>query len=215
MKFLMKPPFTRLLLTQRLRATRAIISLLIAVLLSSCVGMPISSMWKLQSFDPLAANPSTVRLAVITDKIVSLQDKSMTLSLGFYSEFPEHNFSSTFHATLQKNATVDELKKFKQTNQHITLFYLSDDAAYQMRIAQRRLREIKDQQIEGNSGLNVGINTGCFNAPKPDTLSASIFARFSEEQGYIKLGSGIDLLAEAQKSGENFWVECSDSQAQT
>lgn len=184
---------------------------LLASLLSACASTPISSLWKLRNFDPLEADPNDIRLAVITDKIISLNDNSTSLSLGFSSTLSEHSFSSTFYTTIEKDAKVPELEKFKNSQEHITLFYLNEETARKMRIAQNKLRSIKDRDIEGDGGLSVNIRTGCFNGPKPEQLDASIFALFNAEQGYIKLSHGIDLMEEATKGDKHFWVQCEHS----
>lgn len=188
--------------------------ILLLCLLTACANTPISSMWKLRNFDPLQANPSSIRLAVITNQIVILEDNSTTLGLAFSSEHPEHSFADTFYATVKPNAKVPELEHDKGINENITLFYLDETTANRMRLLQNRIKIIKEQNIKGEGSLSVNINTACFNGPKPDELDATIYARFSSEQGYIKLSSGIDLLAEAEKNDENLWIECGDIQRQ-
>ncbi len=103
---------------------------------------------------------------------------------------------------------MPELAKYKGANEHIILFSLSDDDANKMRVAQNRLKSIKDQDIQGNGSLSVNINIGCFHGPKPEKLTATIYALFNAEQGYITLVSNMNILEETSNGKNNFWVEC-------
>ena len=81
----------------------------ISILITACTSVPLSTMWKLRNFDPLQADPSQIRIAVITDKIVQLKDDAVTIELSFTSEFPEHTFKNISNATVKTNSSVQEL----------------------------------------------------------------------------------------------------------
>lgn len=187
-------------------------SMLLATVLSACTSVPLSTIWKLRSFDPLEANPSLIRIAVITDQAVQLKDNAVTLSLGFESEFPDYNFHNISHATVEPNASVEQLNDLVTDSQRITLFYLDSDNAYTMQLAQSRIRIIKQNDIEGSGSFSLGVNTGCFNGPKPDKLFATVFAQFHPEQQYLKMISSIDLLKQTAP-GQDLWVECPNTES--
>lgn len=165
-------------------------------------------MWKLRNFDPLEADPSHIRIAVISDEIVQLTDDAVTLELSFESEFPEHNFKNRSKATVKANSVVDELNHLLKPKQRITLFYLDPDAAHLMRLSQNRIRIIKENEIKGRGSFSLSVDTGCFNGPKPNTLIANVYAQFSPDRGYIKMISNIDLLKQVEPLQEEFWYEC-------
>ena len=75
-----------------------------------------------------------------------------------------------------------------------------------MRLAQNRIRIIKQNNIKGAGSFGVGVNTGCFDGPKPKELKANIYAQFDPNKGYIKMISDFDLLNQINQ-GE-FWYEC-------
>ncbi len=185
----------------------------ITVILTACTSLPLNTMWKLRNFDPLQADPSQMRIAVITDKIVQLKDDAVTIQLSFTSDDPEHTFKNTSHASVKTNTTVQELDSKLSDNERITLFYLDKEAAEQMRLAQNRIRIIKQNKIKGDGSLSVNVNTGCFDGPKPKELRASIYAQFDVNNGYIKMISDLDLLSQIDH-GE-FWYECEAAAAKT
>lgn len=180
-------------------------------LLTACTSVPLSTIWKLRNFDPLEANPSFIRIAVITDQAVQLKDNAVSIELGFDSDFPEHNFHNISHATVETNASVEELNKLVADNQRITLFYLDTENAHTMRLAQNRIRIIKQNELEGEGSFSLSVHTGCFNGSKPDELLATVFARFNPERQYLKMISNIDLLKQSE-SDQNLWVECTKTE---
>jgi hypothetical protein len=114
-------------------------ALFVSLLISGCVGMPISSMLKLRNMEPLETDPAGIRIAVITDKIVQLSNGSTSLTMGYSSEYPEFTFSNKSKATIINDATVPELESKRGPEQNITLFYLAEDAARIMKDAQSRI----------------------------------------------------------------------------
>ena len=178
----------------------------ISILITACTSVPLSTMWKLRNFDPLQADPSQIRIAVITDKIVQLKDDAVTMELSFTSEFPEHTFKNISNATVKTNSSVQELDSKLSDNERITLFYLDKETADQMRLAQNRIRISKQNEIKGDGSFSVNVNTGCFDGPKPKELKANIYAQFDSNKGYIKMISDLDLLSQIDQ-GE-FWYEC-------
>ncbi len=189
-----------------------VISSLIAIaLLTACTSVPLSTLWKLRNFDPLEANPSHIQIAVITDKLIQLKDESVSLELGFQSEDNRHTFNNISKATVRANSEVQELSQLVEANQRITLFYLQGEAAESMRLSQNRIKNIRQNDIEGSGHFSVSVNTGCFNGPKPEKLLATVYAKFSPEQDYIKMISKLDLLSQAKKANQDFWVQCENS----
>lgn len=182
------------------------ITILCCALTAACTSIPLSTMWKMRNFDPLQADPSAIKIAVITDKIVQLKDDAVTLELSFKSDFPEHTFENVSKATVETNSLVPELNELVGENQEITLFYLDEETAHKMRLSQNRIRIIRENEIEGQGSFGISVNTGCFEGPKPKELKADVYAQLEPENGYIKMISDVDLLGQVNE--EKFWNEC-------
>jgi len=132
----------------------------------------------------------------------------VSLELSFRSEDDRHTFNNISKATVRANSEVQELNQHVEPNQRITLFYLQGEAAESMRLSQNRIKIIRQNDIEGNGRFSVNVNTGCFNGPKPKRLFATVYAKFNPEQDYIKMISKVDLLGQAEKTNQDFWVQC-------
>jgi hypothetical protein len=187
----------------------SVLALLCLTFLSACSSVPLSTIWKLRNFDPLDANPKEIRIAVITDQIIQLEDESVSMQLGFSSADSGHDFSTMAKATVKANAIVDQLQQYVEGKQRVTLFYLADNAADAIELAQHRLRIIKQNEIQGSGSLAISVHMGCFNGPKPDTIVANVYAQFRPNQRYVKMISNIDLLAQDNVSDPQFWQQCS------
>lgn len=182
--------------------------LVLALSITACVSMPISSMWKLRNLDMLNTEPEDLRIAVITDKIMQLNDGSTSLTIAFSSKQAEHNFSYRLLTTIEQRANVASLASEISDNQTLTLFYLSDKEAEQLRLAQNRMRAVRDQDIDGNGSLSISVHTGCFTGPQPDALLTTIYAQFDLQQGFIKMQSNIDLMEMSEQAEQQFWLPC-------
>ena len=177
--------------------------------LMACAGMPFSSMLKMRNLEPLETDPAQISIAIITHKGLAFRDGDTSLAIGFRSDNAEHNFQNTFVASLDHNPNIKVLQEERGSDENITLFYLAEEAANEMRETQNKIKAIRNADTEGEGSLSINVNTGCFKEKKPDSLYASIFVKFNNEQGYILMNRGLDLfeVAERSDSGE-FWVEC-------
>lgn len=184
--------------------------LLLAILVSGCTSMPISSMYKLRNLEPQDIRPAEVGIAVITHKGIRLSDGSANLVIGYKSIDPEHTFSSKISASVAKNPSIEILQDNRRNFEDITLFYLKDDAAETLRIAQNRIQAIKQLDIEGGGSLSVSVNHACAEGERPKELTANIYVKFNNQIGYLLLASNVDLNEAAKGADQaDFWRECS------
>ena len=166
-------------------------------------------MFKLRNLSPLETNPADISIAVISHHALNFSDGATSLAIGFESEIAEHNFLNVFEASLQTDPKIEILQQHKRESESITLFYLAPAAAERMRKTQNRIRAIRKSGIEGTGSLSISINTACFEEKKPTSLTASIFVKFDNEQGYILMNKDLDLFEVAEKADRGeFWVEC-------
>ena len=185
------------------------IAVTLLLLISGCVGMPISSMFKLRNLDPLETDPAQISIAVITNNAVVLNDNSTSLTMGFKSDLPEHNFENTFFTIVVTNPNIQVLQDNKNDDENITLFFMDEKSAKSMRITQNRIKSIRQLGIEGEGSLAINVNTGCFNVRKPSILLASIYMKFDSEQGFILMNRNVDLIEQSNHTEQqDFWVEC-------
>lgn len=185
-----------------------IAGVLITLLITACASMPIASMWKLRNLDMLTVEPRDLRIAVITNKLVQLQDGSTSITLSFSSEQAEHNFAYHLVTTIDRNAMPLNLLDEVEDGEVITLFYLAKSEAEKLRLAQSRILAIREQSAEGAGSMSIDINTGCFSSPPPKALPTDIFAQFDRTQGPIEMQSNLDLMEETRQAGKSFWAVC-------
>ena len=183
-------------------------ALCLTLALSACSSVPLTSAWKLRNVNPIEADPALFKIAVITNELIQLQTGSTSIGLGYTAEDPKHSFNTIVEATVKPNAIEAQLGQYLKSHEHITLFTLNEEATRQLRIAQNRIKTIKDKDIDGKGNLAVSINTACMDGPKPETVNANIFVMFDPSQGFVKLVSNLDLLKASKSNKQSFWVEC-------
>ena len=184
--------------------------LIFALFLTGCASVPLGTIWKMRNFDPLSAEPSLIRFAVVTDKRVMLSDGSTSMNLSYQSSLPEHTFSHTAVASIKNNAPIDSIAQELEPNQKITLFYLDKKDADALRLAQSKLRNIKAQNVEGEGSLSISVTQGCVPSEllESEEMLVTVFALFDPKQGYVKMISELNLLAEVGDDAMQNWVVC-------
>ena len=193
------------------KQTSLVLTLLfIGVASFGCANVPLATMWKMRNFDPLNTDPAKLRFAVISNQQVKLSDGSTSMTLSFEAEDPAHSFSHTAIASITDHANIESLVSQLEQDQKITSFHLKPDDANALRLAQSKIRNIKNQDIPGNGSLSISVTHGCLplKLVEQNRLVVSVFAQFDTEQGYIPMMSGVNLLAEAGDELREAWTVC-------
>ena len=146
------------------------------VLMTGCASTPLSTIWKMRNFDPLNADPSQIQFAVITHREVTLSDDSTSMTLSFDAQDAAHSFSHTAMASVTSNAMVPALMEQIKPHQKITSFHLEPQDAEALRLAQSKLRNIKNLDLEGTGSVSISITHGCLSKQLIDS-NPSLSAR--------------------------------------
>lgn len=185
-------------------------TLLASIFLAGCSSIPLGTMLKMRNFDPLSAEPSSIRFAVITDKQVRLADGSTSMTLSFQSTQPDRSFTHTAVASIKEYASIESLPTQLQPHEKVTLFFLKKEDADALRLAQSKLRNIKALNVDGSGSLSISVTQGCLPAQllKSNEMLVTVFAQFDPSQGYVKMISEMNLLSQASAETLKNWTDC-------
>ena len=170
--------------------------LTIAILLSACSGMPISTMVKLRGFDPMEADPAQVRIAIRADQRITIPDGGAVVTLRFKTSDGELHVDDTYIVEIvRKPVLTAELIDGKRRGEAVTVFRLSDKDAEKMTRAQTLLKSYTDGSQSGALTFGVSWHDLCVSSPLPaGEVLVDIFMQTSDDGGYLVFTKDMNPL---------------------
>jgi hypothetical protein len=182
-----------------------------AFVLTGCMSMPIMTMYKLSQLSPLDIQPSNIRVALRTDKAITIEDGATEINMSYYSEgghtlapvSMEHSFY--IRTTPQQASPLsDILLDGMEDNEQITLLSLSDEQAQKMADILAIAKKYKANDIKGKGEFSIHIQEACFgNISQFDSLALDIFLQTDAADGYMMFLENIDIIEQAEANSMN------------
>tara|TARA_B100000965_G_C19402777_1_gene674009 strand:+ start:162 stop:728 length:567 start_codon:yes stop_codon:yes gene_type:complete len=168
----------------------ALLMMATSTLLSGCMSIPVTTMYKVSQLSILSLNPDEIQVAVLTNEA---------------ENFPPFNHEYEFKPQEQVlSASASNipaiLKDDIEDNEKITIlkFYDKDVATMKDVLAQvKRYRE-KGAKVSGE--FSIGFESSCFsNLYQFDELEVDLFLQTKEDDGFMLFFEDIDIIEEARE----------------
>lgn len=178
----------------------------LALILSGCGHMPVSTMWALRNFDASTADPAMLRAAVRLPEGVEPRPGGVTFKIGWWREGEEAKKRSLEFVLRETNAPseIASLADHQKPGARIFVYRVAPADVAGIRAVQAEILSEK-QKRGANAHGTFGIGAeGCRRGDLPTgPLYATTFLKTDEERGYLTLLKDVDLRTLAAKnSGE-------------
>lgn len=167
---------------------------ILATLTAGCAHVPVSTMYKLWSFDVMSADPAVIRAAVRYPSALAprLNGTKLTVTItGGTKLTPDVREFILEDAT--SPADIGELTQYKRDGYPVRAFRLSDR---DVNVVGALLQEMRDGKLgsESRSG-NIGVAIdACHTGPLPDkAILTSTYLKLDAASGYMTVLEDVDL----------------------
>jgi hypothetical protein len=186
---------------------------LLAATLASCGHVPVSTMVKLRSFDPLTMNPDAVRVAMRAPAWLEPKPGGASIQLkatreGQTKPEVEERFALELAREPDERRAVDE---FGAAGARVWAFRLSPQDAQRLRAMQAQWRERVAQKKAGEPGWRLTLGADISGCRRGEGVAGPVisttFLRTDAETGYLTLLKDVDLRKVATEAGADFDAE--------
>ena len=167
----------------------------IALLLSGCISASPRAMYELSRFDPFAADPRGIAVAVQADRTLRLRTGDVILQVVLDSPDKAYAFDETFVLAITERSADPQFTARLEDSQHIiaAAFADADIARYQW--VQSRARAAKAAgKTMGKGSLTIRVRGGCrTGGPLGEGAQIRIYMRTGSQSGYFPLTGNVAL----------------------
>jgi hypothetical protein len=167
-----------------------------AAVLSGCMSMPLTSMYKLSQLSPLEASPEDIRIATRTLDVVDIRTGNVVLEFGYTAEDKSIDFAQKYEVEVLKNGVLSKiLLEDKNADEVVTVLRLSEQDAADMRAKQKQVLAHKESGKTGTGQFSISVNDFCAKTALPaDEFLLDVFIQVDPEDGYFVMFEDMNVM---------------------
>ena len=176
--------------THALALVLALLMMATSTLLSGCMSIPVTTMYKVSQLSILSLNPDEIQVAVLTNEA---------------ENFPPFNHEYEFKPQEQVlSASASNipaiLKDDIEDNEKITILTFYDKDAATMKDVLAQVKRYREKGAKVYSEFSIGFESSCFsNLYQFDELEVDLFLQTKEDDGFMLFFEDIDIIEEARE----------------
>ena len=164
--------------------------------LSACSSIPISTMYKMMTMNPLEIDPRQLVVAVDSPEEVSIQTGDVVILFKY--ETPQDNsiIEHEFLVEVNPNYKIPpELKEEERNNRKLTILQLNKHDASVMYQAQQKIKAYTETHDDGIGDFTIQIKASCMTKNYfSDELVLTLFLKLHGDEEFFTFLEDIDVM---------------------
>jgi len=189
--------------------------LLIVLSIVGCAGIPLSSVYKMMTVNPLEFHPDAISIAIKRTNVIQMQTGDVEMEFSIHSDNPDLRVSQQYFLVIDNTPRVPTIAEGLKNNEEFSTLILSPKDVIRMKKLQKRMR---NHLINGGKsddfGFSVRVLRGCKNTKDiPDNVFVSLFLKLDSRSDFFPLYQDFDIGQADLSPLENLenWVECNNN----
>ncbi|RYV01665.1 hypothetical protein SOPP22_14970 [Shewanella sp. OPT22] len=183
------------------------------MLLSACSNIPLTTIYKMMTMNPLDVDPRQLVVAVGSPKGISIQTGDVVIHFEYKTPQSNVTLKHEFFVQVNPNYKIPtELKEEVEDNNQITVLQLSKHDAEAMYQAQKKIKAYKQKYDDGLGKFTIQIKASCMTKSYlKDELELDLFLKLKDDEEFFTFMEDIDVmeLKNKQEMPSNKMTECS------
>jgi len=179
---------------------------------AGCVGIPLSSVYKMMTADPLEFNPGAISIAIKSSNTIKINTGDVEMSLFINSDDSGLSISQKYFLAVDNAPRIPLLAEGLNDNEALTVLTLSPEDVVRMVNLQNMM---KKHLINGGKrsdfGFYVRVLGGCKNTKDiPENVFVSLFLKLDFSSDFFPLYEDFDIGQADLSPLENLanWDDC-------
>lgn len=195
----------------------ALLLMATSTLLSGCMSIPVTTMYKMSQLSILSLNPDEIQVAVRTNELVEVHGGAVNIRMATSSKglaeegadeaknFPPFNHEYKFKPQEQVlSASASNipaiLKDDIEGNEKITILKFYDKDAATMKDVLAQVKRYREKGAKVSGEFSIGFESSCFsNLYQFDELEVDLFLQTKEDDGFMLFFEDINIIEEARE----------------
>ena len=179
-----------------------------------CAGIPLSSMYKMMTANPLEFHPDAISIAIKRSNAIQINTGDVKMNMGIHSDNPELRVSEQYFLAVDNTPQVPALAKGIKNNEALTILTLSPEDVIRMMSLQKRMKNyLRNGGKTDDFGFSVIVLKGCKNTNNiPSNVFVSLFLKLDRKSDFFPLYEDFNIGQADLSPLENLedWADCNN-----
>lgn len=173
---------------------RAIL-LLLVLSITGCVGIPLSSVYKMMTANPLEFQPGAIAIAVKRSNTIQVNTGDVEMNVSIHSDDPDLRVFQQYFLVVDNTSRVPLFEEKLGSSEALTLLTLSPEDVIRMKSLQRKMKtHLKNGGKSDDFGFSVHVLKGCKNTNIiPKNVFVSLFLKLDSMSDFFPLYEDFDI----------------------
>lgn len=186
--------------------------LLIVLSITACAGIPLSSVYKMMTANPLEFHPEAISIAIKRSNAIQIQSGDIEMEVFINNDNPDLKILQKYFLVVDNASRFPIVAERLKNNEALTILTLSPEDVVRMRNLQKKMKlHLRNSGESDDFGFSVRVLKGCKNIDNiPDNVFVSLFLKLDSRSDFFPLYQDFNIgQADLSplKSLEN-WDDC-------
>jgi len=169
--------------------------LLITLSITACAGIPLSSVYKMMTANPLEFHPDAISIAIKRTNVIQVQTGDIEMKIFIHNDNPDLKVSEQYFLVVDNTPQLLTIAEGIKNNEAMTILTLSPDDVIRMKNLQKKMREhLRNGGKSDDLGFSVRVLDGCKNTNNiPDNVFVSLFLKLDARSDFFPLYQDFNI----------------------
>ncbi|MBB1362944.1 hypothetical protein H5125_12370 [Shewanella sp. SR44-4] len=172
------------------------IFLMMICAVSGCSSIPLTTMYKMMSVNPLELEPSEIVVAVQAPNGIVVSNNDIVIKFEFTTNDPNYNFEDEYFVKLNTQYVLpNELTQEINRDSKFYILQLSQDDTLKMLRGQELVKKYRMNNSDGGGSFNLSVESVCKNSQfSVKNNELNVFIKLNENDEFFTFMEDVNVL---------------------
>ena len=172
------------------------IFLMMICAVSGCSSIPLTTMYKMMSVNPLELEPSEIVVAVQAPNGIVVSNNDVVIKFEFTTNDPNYNFEDEYFVKLNTQYVLpNELTQKINRDSKFYILQLSQDDTLKMLRGQELVKKYRMNNSDGGGSFNLSVESVCKNSQfSVKNNELNVFIKLNENDEFFTFMEDVNVL---------------------
>ncbi|MBB1426610.1 hypothetical protein H5181_09060 [Shewanella sp. SG44-2] len=172
------------------------IFLMMICAVSGCSSIPLTTMYKMMSVNPLELEPSEIVVAVQAPNGIVVSNNDVVIKFEFTTNDPNYNFEDEYFVKLNTQYVLpNELTQEINRDSKFYILQLSQDDTLKMLRGQELVKKYRMNNSDGGGSFNLSVESVCKNSQfSVKNNELNVFIKLNENDEFFTFMEDVNVL---------------------
>ncbi|PKI07281.1 hypothetical protein CXF78_06240 [Shewanella sp. 11B5] len=172
------------------------IFLMMICAVSGCSSIPLTTMYKMMSVNPLELEPSEIVVAVQAPNGIVVSNNDVVIKFEFTTNDPNYNFEDEYFVKLNaKYVLPNELTQEINRDSKFYILQLSQDDTLKILRGQELVKKYRMNNSDGGGSFNLSVESVCENSQfSVKNNELNVFLKLNENDEFFTFMEHVNVL---------------------